>query len=276
MLDLPEPEEDGHFVPRVGEWARDKHHFLTRYIDAFTTSMRGKRWAGLHYIDLFAGAGIARLRQSGKLDWGSPLIAAQAAPPFDGLHFCELAAESFEALKARLEALRSSASVQLLQGNANERAYEIMSAIPLHSLSLAFLDPSGLHLDYDTLKALAARRADLIIFFPDRLDILRNWEHYYWDSPDSNLDRVLGAGADWRAVRDSTPRGQWVRAFLELYRAQITRLGYTEFEYEPVPSTGRRLYWLIFCSRSKVGVDIWRRVSLRKPDRQNTFDFGTP
>jgi len=166
--------------------------------------------------------------------------------------------------------------VQLLHGDANECVREVVNAIPERSLSLAFLDPSGLHLDYNTLKALAARRADLIVFFPDRLDILRNWEEYYWDNPASNLDRVFGPGADWRRVRDNTPKRRWVKAFLDQYQAQIAKLGYTEFEYEGIPSTGRRLYWLIFCSRSKVGLDIWRRTSLRKPDKQNTFDFGAP
>jgi three-Cys-motif partner protein len=273
VLELPEPEDDGLIIPTVGEWARDKHHFLRRYIDAFTTSMRAKQWAGLHYIDLFAGPGIARLRKSKRLDWGSPLIAAQAKHLFDGLHFCELDAERHQALQARLERLSPASTVQVLQGDANERVAEIVVGIPGRSLSLAFLDPSGLHLDYETLRSLAARRADLVIFFPDRLDILRNWKMYYWDNPDSNLDRVLGPGAEWRALRESTPRQKWIKAFLELYQNQIGRLGYTFFEYEGIPSGGRRLYWLIFCSRHKVGADIWRRTSLRKPDDQQTFNF---
>lgn len=78
MLELPAAEDDGLFIPLVGEWAHDKHHFLRWYIDAFTTSMRIKQWGGLHYVDLFAGAGIARLKRSKRLDWGPPLIAAQA------------------------------------------------------------------------------------------------------------------------------------------------------------------------------------------------------
>jgi len=76
MLELPKPEDDGLVIPEVGEWSREKHHFLLRYIDAFTTAMRPKRWNGLYYIDLFAGAGIERLKRPARLDWGSPLIAA--------------------------------------------------------------------------------------------------------------------------------------------------------------------------------------------------------
>ena len=83
MPEIPTPKDDGLYIPTVGEWSRDKHYFLARYIDAFTTSMKKKNWSGLHYIDLFAGAGIERLQTSKELDWGSPLIAAYTPHTFD-------------------------------------------------------------------------------------------------------------------------------------------------------------------------------------------------
>jgi three-Cys-motif partner protein len=276
MSELPKPEDDGLIIPEAGEWSRDKHHFLWRYIDAFTTSMRKKRWSGLHYIDLFAGAGIARLRKSGDLDWGSPLIAAQARFPFDGLHFSERNEENHGALRDRLSRLRPKSELSVLHGDANEAVHQIIKHIPNRSLSLAFLDPYGLHLDYLTLKALAQRRSDLIIFFPDRLDADRNWRKYYWDNPDSNLDRVLGPGADWRSELAQSPAHRRTERLLRLYQSQIANLGYSEFEWEPIPSSGARLYWLIFCSHHETGSKIWRGTSQKKPDNQQTFDFGRP
>lgn len=58
MPEIPVPKDDGLYIPTVGEWSRDKHYYLGRYIHAFTTSMKDKKWSGLYYIDLFAGAGI--------------------------------------------------------------------------------------------------------------------------------------------------------------------------------------------------------------------------
>jgi three-Cys-motif partner protein len=235
--------------------------------------MRRKRWRGLHYVDLFAGAGMERLEKSRRLDWGSPLIAAQTSYAFDCLHLCEKNRRKCDALQTRIEGLRQVPAHQILHGDANELVHDAVAAIPDKCLSLAFLDPYGLHLDFETLQALAAKRADLIVFFPDRLDILRNWEAYYWDNPNSNLDRVLGPDANWRAVRDSTPPHRWVEAFLTLYCRQIGSLGYTEFAYEGIPSTGQRLYWLIFCSKHPAGAKIWGGISQKKPDNQQTFDF---
>ncbi len=271
MFKLPTPQDDGLFIPEVGEHSQKKHHFIRRYINAFTTSMKNKNWAGLHYIDLFAGAGIEKLRDSEKLDWGSPMIAAQAPNPFTKLHLCEENAQKFSALKNRIDKTRPDS--QILHGDANEKIPEILEDIPDRTLSLAFLDPYGLHLDFDTLSALAKRRADLVIFFPDRFDVLRNWEHNYLDNPDSNLDRCLGKGSDWRSIISETPQSRLAEVLRELYVDQIRSLGYTEFEYERISMKKRPLYILIFCSRSELAAKLWRGTSQTKPDGQRTFDF---
>jgi three-Cys-motif partner protein len=271
MLKLPQPKDDGLFIPTVGEWSHDKHYFLIRYIDAFTTAMKNKKWTGLHYIDLFAGAGIEQLETSGKLEWGSAMIAAQARNRFTQIHLCEKEKRPYEALESRVHKIRPDA--QVLHGDANKKISEIIGQIPSGTLSLAFLDPYGLHMEFETLKTLSALRADLIIFFPDRLDVLRNWEHNYFDNPDSNLDRCLGPGADWRSRINETPREQLAVVLRKLYVSQIQTLGYTNFEYERITMGGHPLYILIFCSHSNTAARLWRGISQIKPNKQRTFKF---
>lgn len=272
MVDLPAPTDDGLCIPEVGEWSKDKHYYLSRYIHGFTTAMKDKKWGGLHYIDLFAGAGIERLKKSQTLEWGSPLIAAQATYPFDGLHFCDKDKKKYEALKIRTEKFRLDA--QVLCGDANYKIHEIIKTIPDGSLSLAFIDPYGLHLEFETLRILAQKRADLLIFFPDQIDVLRNWEHNYFDNPNSTLDSCLGKGADWRALINKMPRNRLVEKIQELYIQQIKTLGYTEFEYERIYNQNKPLYRLIFCARHKVASKIWRGISGKKHNGQRSFDFG--
>jgi len=270
MYQLDPPEDDGLYVASVKEHSRDKHWFLGRYIDAFTTSMKDK-WGGLHYIDLFAGVGIERLNESGIIEWGSPLIAAQAPHPFTCLHLCEKNKRKHEALAHRTSRLRPD--VQVLHGDANRKVVEIVSEIPPGTLSLAFLDPYGLHLDFETLRSLSDIRADLIIFFPDHLDALRNWERHYLNDPDSNLDRCLGSGADWRSILDSTPQDHLAEALRELYIQQIGSLGYTEFRCQRIKSKGHPLYVLILCSRSKIAAKLWSGISCKERDGQRRFRF---
>jgi three-Cys-motif partner protein len=124
MLKLPPPKDDGLFVPAVGEWSHDKHYFLMRYIDAFTTAMKNKKWTGLHYIDLFAGAGIEKVETSGKLEWGSAMIAAQAG--FTQLHLCKKVKHNYEVLKSRV--YKISPDAQVLNGDANKKRKYILNA----------------------------------------------------------------------------------------------------------------------------------------------------
>jgi three-Cys-motif partner protein len=271
MFNLPPPTDDGQYIPMVGEWSHDKHYFLMRYIDAFTTSMKNKSWQGLHYIDLFAGAGIERLESSRKLEWGSPLIAVKAPHPFDKLHLCEKNKRKYAALKSRIGEIKPDS--QVLLGDANQKIREIIKAIPQRTLSLAFLDPYGLHLDFETLKVLSDIRADLIIFFPDHLDALRNWEKRYLKNPASNLDRCLGLGFDWRSIMNKAPHDRRAEVLRELYVTQIQSLGYTEFEYERIQMKGHPLYILILCSCHPLAAKLWRGISRQKPDGQKTFPF---
>ncbi|HUW19545.1 MAG TPA: three-Cys-motif partner protein TcmP [Sedimentisphaerales bacterium] len=271
MSEIPTPTDDGLHIPTVGEWSRDKHYFLMRYIDAFTASMKEKKWSGLHYIDLFAGAGIERLETSKDLDWGSPLIAAYARHPFDGLHLCEKNSRKYTALNSRIGKIKPDA--QVLHGDGNEKIKEIVEKIPQKTLSLAFLDPYGLHLDFATLKLLSQPRADLIIFFPDHLDALRNWGTNYLHDPNSNLDRYLGPACDWRSPISNAPANHHAEVFRELYVTQIKSLGYTHFEYQRIYAKGHPLYILILCSRSALAAKLWKGISQIAPDGQRTFKF---
>lgn len=77
-----EPCDDGLFIGEVGPWAKDKYYFLDRYLRAFTIAMRQK-WVGkLHYVDLFAGPGFHRIRNTDTVIAGSPVIAANVPYPF--------------------------------------------------------------------------------------------------------------------------------------------------------------------------------------------------
>jgi three-Cys-motif partner protein len=272
MLNLPPPEDDGLYIPDVGPWSADKHHFLRRYIDAFTTAMKDKPWKGLNYIDLFAGAGIERI-EGKRLDWGSPLIAAQATHRFTNLYLCELKKNRHSALTERLQKHPQPNPPTVLQGDANKLVHEIVRRIARGTLSLAFLDPHGLHLHFSTLRTLAAHRVDLIVFFPDFLDAVRNWKPVYFEDPRSNLDLVLGTGL-WREKLQSSAKQRWADELGKLYEQQIGTLGYAHFQHERISLPGGQyLYKLIFCSRSKAGATIWRNIARRHPGGQDTLPF---
>lgn len=272
MFELEPPPDDGLTVSEVGSWSNHKHHFLRRYMDAFTTSMKKKRWSGLHYVDLFAGPGIEKVRDGG-LQWGSPLIAAQLPNKFTRLHLCELDQSKFKALEVRVARFEQPEPPQMLCGDANQVVDEIVATIPEKALVLGFLDPTGLHLWFETVRVLSARRADLIIYFPDHVDANRNWKHIYQGREDSNLSRVMGSH-DWLDRISKSSDAARPGALCDMYIEKIATLGYKHFASERISRTdGVFLYRLIFCSRHQTALKIWQGVSNKDADGQYRLGF---
>jgi three-Cys-motif partner protein len=267
----PKPVDDGLVKADVGTWAKRKHYFIGRYINAFTTSMRGN-WKSLHYVDLFAGSGMEMVRD-GDLDWGSPLLAATARFKFSQLHLCELDRSGFEALEARLNAFPQPSPPQLLCGDANEKVHEVIPALPSDGLTLALVDPWRLDdLRFETLAALAQRRCDLIVFFPDHLDALRNLETYRGKA-DSPLSKYFGS-ADWEAAIEGVAKENLGERLLEFFKGRLRTLGYEFFAETRIQRTDtRRLYMLVFASKHERGAEIWRGISMKDFDGQRDLKF---
>ena len=66
-----EPVDDGLVMRESGEWVLEKLHYIKRYIYMFTTSMSGKPWRNIRYIDLFSGPGKCKVRDKEQitLEW---------------------------------------------------------------------------------------------------------------------------------------------------------------------------------------------------------------
>jgi len=267
------PSEDGLALLEVGRWVKQKHHFIGRYLEAFTAAMREK-WSEIHYVDLFAGAGFARNRDSAEVIAGSPILAATTKYPFTQLHLIERDAKNFEALRSRLERCCLLRSPQIIHGDTNERASEVFDTIPSRrTLTVTFADPYGLHFDFDTAKIVASRRSDLIVLLADNMDALRNWSAYYENNPDSSLDRFMGEPG-WREDFRRTVGVDRAEVMRNRYQKQLETLGYEYFAFERIHNDqARDIYLLLYASRHKAGIKIWKGISSIDPSGQHRLGF---
>lgn len=100
---------------------------------------------------------------------GSPLQALQTEPPFDGYWFIELSSWRIEQLQ-QLQKQFPHLRIKVRQGNCNEiLRKEIIAYITYGSQQrgLVFLDPYGLQVEWDTVRALAqAKTFDVFVNFP--------------------------------------------------------------------------------------------------------------
>ena len=170
-------EDDGLPVREVGSWTEGKLFYWNRYVEITTTAMVDKpQWkAGLIYVDLFAGPGVCKLKESGKRIPGSTLIAAHASKPFRKIIACELDEDLASACNVRLDNAYAASRKTVLVGDCNRLIDQVVALIPDRALTLAFVDPEALHANFSTLRTLTSgRRVDLLVLFADRIDIVRN------------------------------------------------------------------------------------------------------
>ena len=122
-------EDDERYIADVGEWAEEKYRLAGLYAHLFTTTMRAK-WSELVYIDLFAGCGVSRLRNSGRVVKNVALYSLGLEVPFDKYIFCDLDGQRLDALQARTKEFHSDKRTAFLQGDSNMLTQNIISELP--------------------------------------------------------------------------------------------------------------------------------------------------
>ncbi len=256
--------KDGLPVRESGAWAIEKLHYWNRYIEIVTMAMVGNpAWrAGVCYVDLFSGPGVCEIRGTEERIPGSPLLAAYASKPFTKILLCEKEEKLFDACGQRLSLSPASDCCELFLGDCNVEINNIVRSLPGRALTVAFLDPTGLHLHFETVKKLSADRpVDLLILFPDAVDILRNADHLYFDQPESKLDQVLGPNSDWRKLKadsNTTDGSSMRRLYSDIYKSQLSKLaGYSHFRDEVISGPSGPLYRLVYATKHERGVDFW-------------------
>ncbi len=273
--------DDGYLTPEIGSWGEEKYRLVRNYADLFATSMK-KKWDTRIYIDLFAGAGRARIKRSGKIVLGSPLLAMEIRDPYDKYIFCEENGPKIEALQKRVQSGYRSLKTAFAPGDANQVVKKILAELPAYSknkkvLGFCFADPYKLrNLNFATIRALANRFIDFLILIPTGMDALRNQKQYERPN-DPTVDNFLG-NANWRDLwhKARKERTKFDRFITQEYERQMRKLGYKyggTQESVLIRSTEKklRLYRLSFFSRHQRGEEFWNEARKYSEDQRNLF-----
>jgi three-Cys-motif partner protein len=264
---------DGLIVRPSGDWIKSKFHYLGRYLKTFSVAMKGK-WT-LYYVDLFAGPGRCKIRETQEEIDGSPLIAL-LANEFDKYYFFEADPDCYRALTERVKKSipEKTNKTQLIFGDCNATIDQINT--PANGLGVAFIDPTGLSpLAFETIRKLTVnRKIDLIINFHDGMGIRMNL-HQYTKSTDTALDVFMGSNR-WqqRFQQRMMSFEDTCREIVNEYMENLRGLGYLAFDDEMVPVTTNQntlLYYLLFASKHPRGNDLWRKIGLIDPHGQRRF-----
>ncbi len=184
---------------KIGSWSEAKLELLEKYLIAYATIMHNQKQTWLtsfHYVDAFAGTGIHKAKDGGRLIEGSPLRALKVEPAFDVYWFIEVSSLRIE----RLEQLKlefPDKDIRIRQGDCNEVLLrELVPQITRESKqrALAFVDPYGLEVEWNTIVQLAeAETFDVFINF-SMMGVTRLLEREKLPSKDTLnlLNRLMG------------------------------------------------------------------------------------
>lgn len=197
----------------VHEWSRDKLDFLSEYLAAYRTVMSRQSWCrGVYYVDAFAGPGDWKDRDEDTERYveGSPLRALSVDPPFDHYIFIERDEKHASHLRGIITGFPTR-DVQLLCTDANEAI--MRSVCPVirrdrYVRGFVLLDPYGLTINWETMKALADTHAcDIfvnfsIMGFQRRLPADRSMD----ESQRLLFERVMGDVSDLEGLYRKDPQ----------------------------------------------------------------------
>jgi three-Cys-motif partner protein len=281
MSDGPEKlAEDGLLYPEVGSWTETKHDHVSYYAKLFSSGMK-RKWGRRIYVDLYAGAGFAKIRDSARIIAGSPIRALLLPDAFDKYIFCEENEEKLEALKARVKRIAPASDVSYVEGDCNEHVGEILAAIPVGSkhdtvLSLCFADPYDISLKFSTLRTLAKRYIDFVVLLALWSDANRAYKRYVMEDA-TKVDEFLGSTTwqeRWKSVQTTVPFPKFLAAE---FAAQMETLGYLPTPIHKMKrvrsdENNLPLYYIAMFSGHTLAHDFWDDV-LKYGTDQTTFEW---
>jgi len=256
----------------TGPWVFDKKHYFERYLDIFSRGVR-RKWAGkLSYVDLFSGPGRSVIRNTNEEVQGSPFLSLNY--DFARYVFVDVP-DVLASLEGRLSGHPKRTQITLVPGDCNKVIPEILKALPTDHLTLAFIDPTGLQITFNTIQRLVHnRRVDLLMTIQLGMGIRMNLPQYI-QTEGNALTEFLG-NSDWRL--DCEIGGSWsqvARRILDRYMKQIKALDYLtvrDREIEIRTDEGNLLlYFMVLASRHPRGGDFWRKATQIGPSGQRVL-----
>ena len=257
---------------QIRSWSVEKLELLRKYLEAYVSVLRKQPWCmGYEYIDGFAGTGRAKTKEEQKYVDGSPRIALGLSSPFTKYHFIECSSWRIDRLRG-LQTEFPGRTIEIYPGDCNSViTSSIVPTLPWasHKRAIAFLDPFGMDLEWQTLQAIAATKTIEVFINFSVMDINRNvrrrnksditprnrerFERFWggpWEAEIFRTETTLFGEEEVRIEQSGIDLGKRYRKrLLEIFPHCTTPVLMTNTKHAP-------LYCLIFAGHNPVGAKI--------------------
>jgi three-Cys-motif partner protein len=260
----PEPPaiaSDGLPARLTGQWVHDKKYYLCRYLDIMTRGV-GRKWDGkLCYVDLFSGPGCSVVRGTEEEVEGSPVLSLRYE--FARYVFVDVP-EVLSSLKQRLNGHPKFSQISFVEGDCNSVIDAVRAVSPADHLTLAFIDPTGLQIQFRTIRRLVHnRKMDLLMTIQFGMGIRMNLPLYI-KAEGTSLTAFVG-NARWREdVNAGGSASQIAHRILNRYLRELRAIEYRTVQDREIDIRNDQnllLYFMVFASRHPLGGKFWREAT---------------
>jgi three-Cys-motif partner protein len=265
-------------IDEIGYWSEVKLSILEKYARPYNQILLSHQ---LHpiYIDGFAGAGRHKAKGSDRIIEGSPTRALTVEPPFDFLHFVDINGARVAELK-RLSADRSNVSVY--QGDCNEVLVgQVFPKISFagRQRALCILDPYGLHLNWETIRAAGESKViEIFLNFPVmdmNMNVLWHNSERVSETHRERMTRFWGDDS-WEKAAYQMTQGLFgemqeknpIDPVVDAFRDRLRKVAGFKHVPKPMPmrnSKGAIIYFLFFAAQQptadKIVKDIFAKYA---------------
>ncbi len=260
-------------LDEVGYWSELKLEIIDKYAKAYSIILE-KQGFEHSYIDAFAGAGQHIAKRTGEMIAGSPLNALNVSPPFRHYYFIDL-----DGQRARnLELIgKDYENVEVFDGDCNDVLLtKIYPKIDYkrRQRALCLLDPYGLHLNWDVIRAAGQKKSiEIFLNFPIydiNINVLKHDKSKVLPLHIDRMNRFWG-DSSWESIArapEETLFGavetkQSSLALVNGYRERLkTEAGFA-YVADALPmynSSHSIVYYLVFASPNETGGKIVREI----------------
>jgi len=267
-------ENDGLVMNHGHNWSVLKLLILAQWIWIYT-SVIPNYVDQCYYMDLLAGSGAMKLKETNDVIIGSPLIAYFfARRDFDKMLLVEMDQEKYLALRTRLKQVVPSSKFKLKFKIVNTDCNKAISSIvgdiekiitsekkKVHCLT--FIDNEGLDTTWGTVEELLKIYTDLIILFPTvgiRRILFRAKDSQESQTYFNSLTKFFG-DESWKEFKNE-------KELLELYKSKLAdkfkeKRGKDAYVSEIRVGDRQFYYDLILVCKKGPYVDAWEYIKRR-------------
>lgn len=164
-----------------GDWTRAKIEILVEYAGAYLQIMKGRQFFKLLYFDGFAGSGSivndSRVEVEVTVGAAKRIIEINEPRPFDEYYFVEKDKVNFELLKKSTRDSYPEKKIYVICEDCNKKLHDLANHLKKYEnrnvRTLAYIDPCGMQVHWDSIEVLKGVDIDMWILVPTGLGVNR-------------------------------------------------------------------------------------------------------